>query len=260
MKKKIIINIIRIICFCLTAFLLYLYVYPISINIGGPANDIGIIMCLIIMTLIAFWSKCKSLYFYIRKNKFGKIAENIIAVILCIAILWGVVGSGLMIYGANVKPAEDATVIVLGCKVDAKHPSVMLQERLDAAVNYLNLHPNAKCVVSGGQGGNEEISEAQCMHDYLISHHIAGVRIYIEDQSKNTDQNLNNSFSIIEKNQLSKNIAIVSDGFHEFRAIYIAKRHGIQNVGSVPSMTPLQFLPEFHMRELLAIINEVFLR
>ncbi|MDP4120544.1 MAG: YdcF family protein [Bacillota bacterium] len=257
-KNRIIINFLRVVFFCLTGALLALYIYPFSINYGGLANLIGIAICLAIMTLIAFWSKCKRLYLNIRKNKKGEIFENIIAVILCILILWGIIGTGLMIYGANVKPAENATAIVLGFKVDASHPSQMLKERLDTAVDYLNSNPNSKCVVSGGLDSDNAITEAQCMYDYLIAHRISSERLYIENQATNTDENIIFSYNIIKNCGLNKNVAIISDGFHEFRALYIAKRIDIQSAGAVSSKTPLKFLPEFHIRELLAIVNEVF--
>ncbi len=48
-----------------------------------------------------------------------------------------------------------------------KNPSLMLSKRLEAAYEYLNENKNAVCIVSGGKGSNEEISEAQCMYNYL---------------------------------------------------------------------------------------------
>ena len=45
----------------------------------------------------------------------------------------------------------------------------MLRRRLDTAYEYLSLHENVKAVVSGGQGEDESISEAECMKDYLVS-------------------------------------------------------------------------------------------
>ena len=48
------------------------------------------------------------------------------------------------------------------------HPSILLQDRLDTALDYWEAHPEVTVVVSGGQGSNEPASEARCMADYLM--------------------------------------------------------------------------------------------
>lgn len=54
--------------------------------------------------------------------------------------------------GISKKPQENATLIVLGCKVYGEHASRSLRERLDAALIYLEENPNSQCIVSGGMG------------------------------------------------------------------------------------------------------------
>ncbi|MCI8927757.1 MAG: YdcF family protein [Lachnospiraceae bacterium] len=46
-------------------------------------------------------------------------------------------------------------------------PSKALQYRLDEACRYLDENPGIKVIVSGGQGTDEPVSEAQGMYDYL---------------------------------------------------------------------------------------------
>lgn len=63
--------------------------------------------------------------------------------------------AAFMFSGSRTKPSENAdTVLILGAKVNGTPavPSLVLQERLDAAVAYLNEYPKAKVIVSGGQG------------------------------------------------------------------------------------------------------------
>lgn len=57
-------------------------------------------------------------------------------------------------------------VVVLGAGVNGTQPSPSLTERLEAALAYLQTYPQAQCVVSGGQGGGETITEAQCMETW----------------------------------------------------------------------------------------------
>ena len=54
-------------------------------------------------------------------------------------------------------------VIILGAQWKTSGPSYVLQKRLDKAIEYLNANPEPKVIVSGGQGYNEPISEAEGM-------------------------------------------------------------------------------------------------
>ena len=76
-------------------------------------------------------------------------------------------------------------IIVLGAQVRESGPSVVLQYRLDAAIDYLNKNPDTICIVSGGQGVNEPFSEAEGMAKYLLENGIEMDRILLEEMSKN---------------------------------------------------------------------------
>ncbi|NHW22524.1 YdcF family protein, partial [Escherichia coli] len=82
------------------------------------------------------------------------------------------------------------TVLILGAKVKGNPavPSLVLQERLDAAVAYLNEYPKAKVIVSGGQGADESATEASVMEEYLVNEGIARKRIETETKSKRTEE------------------------------------------------------------------------
>ena len=81
-------------------------------------------------------------------------------------------------------------MVIFGCKVEPWGPSILLQDRLDAALDYLKDHPDMEIVVTGGKGDDEHQSEAQCMYDYLTAHGVEGEIIVLEDQSRNTWQNV----------------------------------------------------------------------
>lgn len=91
---------------------------------------------------------------------------------------------------------EQLTVMVFGCYVRGEEPGRTLTTRLDAALSLLKRYPNADCIVSGGQGSNEAISEAEAMRRYLLSRGIAEERIMLEDRSTNTSENLEYTFAI----------------------------------------------------------------
>ncbi len=92
---------------------------------------------------------------------------------------------------------EPMTVVVFGCYVRGEEPGRTLTTRLDAALSLLERYPDADCVVSGGQGSNEAISEAEAMRRYLVSHGIAEERITLEDRSTNTSENLEYTFAVL---------------------------------------------------------------
>lgn len=164
--------------------------------------------------------------------------------------------TGLMIGSCVDKPSKNATAVVLGCRVmPGEKPSLMLAERLDAAYEYLEENPEASCILSGGKGKDEEISEAECMYRYLIERGISPDRLYKEDSSTSTRENLEFSKEIIDREKLPEEIAIITNDFHEYRAGLVARGLGI-NHSAVPAHTALWLLPTYYVRELYGIIYE----
>ena len=146
-------------------------------------------------------------------------------------------------------------VIVLGAQMKKSGPSKALRYRLDEAITYLEHNPNAKVIVSGGQGADEHISEAQGMYDYLISRGMDGERIIKEDKSRNTYENLIFSAKYLEKEKDS--VAIVSNNFHIFRAIRIAKKAGYQNVCGIAAKGEPFLQVNNMMREFFGVVKDL---
>lgn len=218
-------------------------------NLAGLAVCIAVVMYAIFMTKIHHWIR---IFWH---KTVGRVLLSIFAAGLVAALVLVIVMTTLMIKAAYTKPAQNATVIVLGCKAYGERPSIMLEERLKAAIEYLNANPGSACIVSGGQGADETISEAQCMYLYLTDNGIAPERIYMEDQSTTTRENLSFSYEIIKNHQLNENIAIATNNFHEYRAGRIADGIGLE-YGAVPGNTALWLLPTYYARELFAILYE----
>ena len=95
-----------------------------------------------------------------------------------------------MVRASKTAPKDETVMIVLGCGVNGDRPSLMLTERLDAAYDYLNTHEEVVGILSGGQGKGENISEAECMYRYLTEKGIAKERLYKEERSTSTRENL----------------------------------------------------------------------
>ena len=163
-----------------------------------------------------------------------------------------------MLTACAASPAPGATVIVAGAQVHGSVPSLTLQERLNAAVRYLNAHPDAVCVVSGGQGPGENEPEAAVMKRVLTAKGIDPTRVLVEDRSLNTYQNMEYSAAIIREKGLSEAVAVVTDGFHQRRCRLFAQAQGL-TPGAVNADTPWWLVPCYWWREIFALARAVAL-
>lgn len=161
-----------------------------------------------------------------------------------------------MIRAIRNAPGPAATVVVLGCKVYGNQPSLMMERRLDAALEYLNSHPEAPVVCSGGKTPGDPYSEAEVMAMYLAGRGVAPERIYLEGQSASTAENIRFSAQIIRDKGLPAEVAIATDGFHQLRGQIYAGKNGLDGRG-LPTMTPWGIAPSYWVREWLGIAKAV---
>ncbi len=149
---------------------------------------------------------------------------------------------------------EETTLVVLGCKINGSRPTVMLRQRLDSAYRTLEKDPALRCVVSGGQGLDEEYPESQIMREYLIGKGISPDRILEENRSTNTRENLAYSQEVIAGAGWPETITIVTSGYHQYRASLVAKRMGIQFYNRY-APTSFYLVPAYMVREYLGIVH-----
>lgn len=232
-------------------FLLPLVVAGI-INIG---NMTGIAISILLILYMAFLPMINEWISSWWKEKIGKrVLCGCGALVVLIAVLAGIETGYIVSANAKV-PAENATAVVLGCRVYGERASLSLVERLEAAYAYLKENPEAVCVVSGGQGPGENISEAECMYRWLTAKGIDGARIYKEDKSTSTEENIAFSKEVITQNKLNENIAIITSEYHCYRATVIAEKNGFA-YGTVSGQTAMWLFPTYYIRELYAILAE----
>ena len=176
-----------------------------------------------------------------------------ILVTICAAIF--VVVEGMVVSGFFAKaPKQLDYIIVLGAQLKANGPSYVLRLRLDEAYEYLVENENTKVIVSGGQGSNEPDTEAQGMYEYLVGRGIAPERIIKEDKSKDTSENI--LFSKEFFNPEIDSVGIVSNNFHIFRAVQLAKAAGYENVYGLSARSNLWYLPNNMLREFFGIAKD----
>lgn len=151
--------------------------------------------------------------------------------------------------------AEAEYLVVLGAKVRDDGPSVSLWDRINAAADYLKAHEDTIAIVSGGQGEDEPITEAQCMHDELVKLGIDESRIWMEDKATSTDENMRFSLDLIEEKTGTRpeKLAILSSEYHLYRSSLMAKKLGIEFVGVPAKTSRLSQLVNHAMREVAGV-------
>lgn len=176
-------------------------------------------------------------------------------------------------------------IIIHGAGLDGPRPTPLLAGRIDKALELWNKqHQHGKFVVSGGQGADEVVSEAQAMRDYLLEKGVPAAAILMEDKSTTTWENLRYSLAIINADRATGvdatssaavassgdvtttasdvsgtatsssgfTTAVVTSDFHVFRCAEYAHNLGIKADG-IGSHTKGWYWPTAFIREFIAI-------
>lgn len=146
-------------------------------------------------------------------------------------------------------------IIVLGAQMKPAGPSVVLKFRLDAAYDYLLANEDTLCVVSGGQGANEPCTEAEGMYNYLVERGIAPERILMEDKSTDTSENI--AFSAALIGGTDKDVGIVTNNFHVFRGVMLARHAGFEDACGISARSNVYFQPNNLVREFFGIMKDL---
>jgi uncharacterized SAM-binding protein YcdF (DUF218 family) len=188
------------------------------------------------------------------KLPFRKIIGTLIAVGL-VAILG--FGGFLAVYGGrDTADYTEQTVIVLGCGLRGERVSVGLAKRLNKAAEYHKSNPDAMIIVSGGQGPQEDISEALAMKRYLVDKGIPDEKIIMEDKSTSTITNFRNSRAIMEEKGMDlSSVVFVTNAYHVYRGAYYAKDEGFVDIAHLGTDIIWYTVPMNYMREMLAVVK-----
>ena len=244
----------RLAVWAFSAGLLFWFFLPLPVygvlNIG---NLCGMALCFAIcFAALRFpWLSRAVRRFWKRLG--GRFALCAVGALLSAGVLLtGVLGARMAAAAAK-KPGGGETAIVLGCQVIGTRPSLMLSRRIAAARTFLEENPASACILSGAQGPDEGISEARCMYNELIAAGIDPARLYLEEQSSSTAENIAFSTQILSENGLRADVAIVSDGFHQFRAQKLVAKTA-SSVCAVNAKTPIILIPTYIAREMVSIV------
>lgn len=169
---------------------------------------------------------------------------------------------------ARTDDASAVALIVFGAGVNGTEPSLTLESRLEAALEYIHIQdqtkPDMPVVVSGAQGRGEEISEARCMADWLIARGVDPERIWLEEQATNTEENVGYSSHLLAERGIDTTamIAFCTSDYHMCRAMYL---RGFPSEYTVPvaASLPSKYWPlavNYYIREAFAMAKTIVFR
>ena len=225
-----------------------------------PGYSFSALVCLCLIGLILFYTVMPVVG--VRFPVFAKITTRIFTVLLAIGLLVVGVTEAIIIHASFGDPKEQVDyMVVLGAKVNADGPSVSLWDRICGAYEYLEAHPGVTAVLSGGQGTDEPITEAECMYRELVNLGIDPKRLLREEEATSTWENLKFSLDLIEEKtgKRPQKLGVLSSEYHLFRASLFAKACDVEFVG-IPAKTSRasQAINHF-MREVAGVWHYILL-
>lgn len=231
-----------------------MFFIPMTVKVTNIGAVLGLLFFLLSFGITLFIKPVSGVVRTMASRLAGRVVLIFLAVLFAVLIIYAGALTVLMLCAADAQPKNPDVVIVLGCKVQPDgSPSLMLKKRVEAAYEYLSDNGEAGCIVSGGKGSDEPLSEAETMKNLLVEMGIAEERIIIENESESTRQNIEFSLKLLEEEgKKVSEAAIVTDGFHQFRASLIVKESGI-TPAAVSAKTPAWLVPPYWVREWLAL-------
>jgi uncharacterized SAM-binding protein YcdF (DUF218 family) len=159
-------------------------------------------------------------------------------------------------YGATVRRSRFGALIVLGSRVTGNRVSGVLRRRLDRALSlYRRQDPGPLLVVTGGQGADEQITEAAAMRGYLLDNAVPEDHVVVEDRATTTEENLRYSVALLTERDTPGPVAAVTNNYHAFRTAVLARKLGMP-VEAMGAPTPRHYLPSAFLREVVALMYE----
>lgn len=193
-----------------------------------------------ILAVIMNFSPAWLRYILLTLNFIGYFVFFAVQVIICSAML-------------TLPPKKLDFIIILGAQVRGTKITNSLKRRLDKGAEYLKENPQTRVIVSGGQGKGEDVTEAFAMAQYLSTRGIEKERIILEEQSRNTYENLKYSASLADS--MDDRIGIVSNNFHIYRSLVLGRQIGYTRLyGIAAGCNPVLFL-NYMVREFFAVMR-----
>ena len=225
-----------------------------------PGYSFSALVCLALIAIILFYTLMPLVG--LKFPRFAKTLTRICTICLVIGLLVVGITEALILKASFGDPKEQVSyMVVLGAKVRNDGPSVSLWDRIYGAADYLEEHPDTIAIVSGGQGADEPMTEAQAMYDELIALGIDPDRVWLEEKATSTWENLTFALDLIEEKTGVRpaKLGILSSEYHLFRAGLFAGKCGVESVGIPARTSRLSQRINHFMREVAGVWHYLIL-
>ena len=209
--------------------------------------------------------------------------------LICLCLInFGIFEAQVLKFAHSEPDKDPCWVIVLGAKVKPGNvPSLEYAVRLQTAAEYLSScaaensgscksanqtssaseKNNIRLILTGGKGSDEPASESSVGYSYIKNlikvgnspdSVISENRIYLEEKSTSTTENLKFAREIIEAagGSATDSVVIVSSSFHLYRASLLAREQGYTNTSFLGSTGLKILIPYYYVREYAAYVRE----
>ena len=225
-----------------------------------PGYGFSALVCICIIAVILFYTFVPLLGLHFPA--LAGLLTKFFTVCLVIGLLVVGITEAVIIKASFGSPNEQVDyMVVLGAKVRTTGPSVSLWDRIYAAADYMNAHPEVIAVVSGGQGADEPMTEGQAMYDELIKLGIDPNRVWIEDKATSTFENLTFALDLIEEKtgHRPEKLGVLSSEYHLFRASLLSKACQVEFVGIPAHTSRISQMINHFMREVAGVWHYILL-
>lgn len=145
-------------------------------------------------------------------------------------------------------------IMVLGCGINGDKPSAMLEDRLLTALEVADKLPDVRLILSGNNSG-ESYNEVGVMKNYCLEKGFDEKRIICDDYGFSTGESVTN----LKKVFSVEKVIIVTQRYHLYRALHIAKQYGIEAYGVSSAIRQYRMQIYYSLRE-VAARNKDFLK
>ncbi len=191
-----------------------------------------------------------------KKTPMKKRTLIFIAAVLIAAIMLPFAVSGyvklstrdMIVNSPNVTDGEYDCILVLGAGVwSGGRPSHMLSDRLDVAIDAYNGGAAPKLLMSGDHG-RKEYDEVNVMKDYAIQAGVPSEDIFMDHAGFSTYESMYRARDVF----MAKRVLIVTQEYHLYRALYVARSLGLDGEGVSADLRPYRGQFRYDLREVLA--------
>ena len=194
-----------------------------------------------------------------EKQREKNMLKILIIIILILCALIGIMMLSINFYVVNKTKSKIVTekqakelenvdcILVLGAGIWGDKPSPMLEDRLLQGITLYNNQTSSKIIMSGDHG-RAEYDEVNIMKNYAIERGVKSEDIFMDHAGFSTYESIYRAKAIFK----AKRIVIVTQKYHLYRALYIAKQLDLEVYGV--GADPRQYVGATYreIREILA--------